>query len=112
LAAQFFGAIYTSTADGATVNANIYDSKPEVYLNGGPQNVNSNGLPDGTYYFQVTDPSGATLLSSDLAICRQLLVTNGVVSGATGPCPHVNGTFNPANGFNAGSINAFCRYAE
>ena len=29
-------AIYTTTADGEPVNANHYDSKPEVYLNGGP----------------------------------------------------------------------------
>ena len=60
------GAIWTSLSNGATVNANLYDAKQDVYLNGGPQNCgNGNGLPDGLYYFQVTDPSGATLLSSD-----------------------------------------------
>lgn len=61
---QFFGAIFTSKGDGTSVDQNIYDDKCDVYLNGGPQNANSQGLPDGTYYFQVTDPSGATLLSS------------------------------------------------
>jgi hypothetical protein len=95
---SFHGAIYTSKSDGTTVNQNLYDSKADVYLNGGPQNENANGLPDGTYYFQVTDPSGSDLLSTDLAICRQLLVVNGVVSGATGPCPHANGVLNPVNG--------------
>ena len=38
------------------------------------------------------------VLSTDDISCRQLLVSNGRVSGATGPCPHANGTFNPANG--------------
>src|SRR5215210_1475674 len=70
----FFGAIFTSTGDGATVNANIYDDKNDVYLNGGPQGMSNTGLPPGTYYFQVTDPSGATLLSTDPASCRQLTV--------------------------------------
>jgi hypothetical protein len=92
------GAIYTSLSDGATVNGNVYDNCCDVYLNGGPQNPNGAGLPDGTYYFQVTDPSGATLLSNDDAVCRQLTVSGGVISGAAGPCPHTNGTFNPANG--------------
>lgn len=94
---NFFGAIYTSLGDGTAVNHNIYDNKADVYLNGGPQNTNGPGMPNGTYYFQVTNPSGSTLLSTDLASCRQLTVANGVVSGATGPCPHANGTFNPAN---------------
>lgn len=96
--AQVSGAIFTSLGDGTTVNANLYNAKTDVYLNGGPQNKNSAGLTDGTYYFQVTDPSGATLLSSDSAVCRQVLVSGGVIAGATGPCPHANGTFNPANG--------------
>jgi hypothetical protein len=98
VAAQFFGAIFTSMGDGTTVNGNVYENKSDVYLNGGPQNLNAAGLPNGTYYFQVTDPSGATLLSTDNAVCRQLTVSGGVVSGATGPCPHADGNFNPANG--------------
>jgi len=100
--AQLSGAIFTTIADGTAVDANIYLSKDLVYLNGGPQNANSAGLPVGTYYFQVTDPSGATLLSSDNAECRQLTVAlvggKGVVTGAAGPCPHPTGAFNPANG--------------
>src|SRR5450756_1539030 len=59
------GAIWTSFSNGATVNQNRYPAKSDVYLNGGPQNCGNSGLPDGDYYFQVTDPSGATLLSSD-----------------------------------------------
>ena len=46
----------------------------------------------------MTDPSGATLLSTDIALCRQLLVSGGRVAGATGPtCRHANGTFDPAS---------------
>ena len=99
----FTGAIYTSEKNGEKVNRNIYDAKGDVYLNGGPQGPNGSGLPPGEYYFQVTDPSGSTLLSTDPASCRKLRVAlnsaeRGVVSGAIGDCPHENGTFNPANG--------------
>jgi hypothetical protein len=96
--APLSGAIYTSVGDGTAVNHNIYDAKDSVYLNGGPQNQNGPGLPDGTYYFQVTNPSGSVLLSTDLAVCRQLKVSGGRVDGAAGPCPHADGDFNPANG--------------
>lgn len=96
--AALSGAIYTTTKDGTVVNKNIYGSTGDVYLSGGPQNLNASGLPDGTYYFQVTDPSGKTLLSTDNAVCRQLKVTGGRVAGATGPCGHANGTFDSANG--------------
>ncbi len=97
-AQKLSGAVYTTTKDGTVVNQNLYAARTDVYLNGGPQNTNSSGLPDGTYYFQVTDPSGKTLLSTDNAACRQLTVTGERVSGATGPCPHPDGAFNPANG--------------
>jgi len=101
--ASFFGAIYTSKVDGSGVNLNIYSSKDDVYLNGGPQNLNGNGLPNGEYFFQVTTPSGGTLLSTDPVVCRQVNVANGVISGYgidafNAGCPHANGTFNPANG--------------
>jgi hypothetical protein len=101
-AQQFSGAIFTSLGDGTSVNANRYATKADVYLNGGPQNLNSNGLPDGTYFYQITDPSGATLLSTDPALCRQLLVVGGKVSGVApvppGCTPHLNGTQNPTTG--------------
>lgn len=97
-AAGFNGSIYTTTFDGHAVDQNIYSSKDAVYINGGPQNSNSNGLPDGTYYFQVTDPSGANLLSTDLAECRQLIVAFGKVAAAEGPsCQHSTGIPNSSN---------------
>ncbi len=98
VSAAFSGAIFTSTFNSNVVNQNRYDTKPDVYLNGGPQSLNGPKLPDGTYYYQVTNPNGAVLLSTDLANCRQLKVVNGVVAGVTGSCTHANGFFNPANG--------------
>src|SRR5215203_7129429 len=98
-AAGFNGSIYTTTFDGRYVNENTFASKDAVYLSGGPQNQNASGLPDGTYYFQVTDPSGAILLSTDLAVCRQLIVASGKVAAAEGPaCQHSTGIPNSANG--------------
>lgn len=87
------GAVYTSrpegldcalsgTLTGWIVNDNIYPCKPLVFLNGGPQNLQASGLPPGIYYFQVTDPSGNTLLSTDPAVCRQVVVNSeGRVGG-------------------------------
>lgn len=108
LNAAFSGAIYTTLGNGETVNQNVYDSKEDVFLNGGPQNENSAGLPDGLYYFQVTSPNGV-LLSTDPAVCRQVEVSGGVIFGvpdlgAGDPgCLHAEGgvppgTPNPVNG--------------
>jgi hypothetical protein len=46
----------------------------------------------------VTDPSGKTLLSTDIAACRRVLVSGGVfgalvTSGPTCGAPHLQGTF-------------------
>lgn len=89
------GAIFTTLADGSEVNLNHFPTKDDVYLDGGPgpgAPQTAAGLDDGTYVFQVTDPSGANLLSQDEARCRQFTVSNGVIDGvvATG-CEHVTG---------------------
>jgi hypothetical protein len=81
------GAIFTTTVDGSIVNANLYDSKCAVYLDGGPgpnAPANAAGLPDGEYYFQVTDPSGDVLLSTDPVSNRRFLVAGGVIVAYTG----------------------------
>jgi hypothetical protein len=95
---QSSGAIFTTLPDGSAVNFNIYGDKYDVYLDGGPgQNApqHAAGLDDGIYVFQVTDPSGKTLLSEDIAACRRVVVSNGVIAGlVTDGCPsvHVTGT--------------------
>jgi hypothetical protein len=107
--ANVSGAIYTSLSDGSEVNFNIYASKADVYLNGGPgKGAGSNapgllvdGVANGVYVFMVTSPNGQ-LLSTDIAACRRVQVTGGVVVGVaaadpadpTTDCamPHANGT--------------------
>jgi hypothetical protein len=89
------GAIFTTLADGSEVNFNIYPAKEDVYLDGGPgvgAPQTAAGLDDGTYYFQVTDPSGKTLLSTDDISCRQFVVEGGVITAVvvTG-CEHLTG---------------------
>jgi len=91
------GAIFTTVADGSEVNLNNYPSKDAVYLDGGPgpgAPQTAAGLDDGTYVFQVTDPSGKTLLSTDAAKCRQFTVANGIITGyvtVAGCTPHLTG---------------------
>ena len=72
------GAIFTTDVDG-TVNENIYDSKLDVYLNGGPAKPGAAGLPDGYYYVKVTDPSGQTLLGTSVGTADEtpIHVTDG-----------------------------------
>jgi hypothetical protein len=92
------GAIFTTVADGTEVNFNIYPSKDAVYLDGGPgpgAPQGAAGLDDGDYYFQVTDPSGHHLLSTDDIGCRRFTVSGGVISAyspeASCASPHVTG---------------------
>jgi|GEM_PF-2871441 len=77
------GAIFTTTPDGSIVNENVrYESKLEVYLDGGPPPQapqTAAGLPDDYYVFQVTDPSGKFLLSEDPAKCRIVRVEEGII---------------------------------
>jgi uncharacterized protein (DUF2141 family) len=85
VAAPLSGAIFTTTPNGGIVNENVrYERKIEVYLDGGPgpnAPQTAAGLPDGDYYFQVTDPSGKVLLSEDPAMCRKIQIQDGVIVG-------------------------------
>jgi hypothetical protein len=72
------GKIETCAEDGSSLPADSFDQACDVYLRatasgGGPQSA----LPAGDYVFQVTDPSGATLLS-------QAGPQNGVLSVSSG----------------------------
>jgi hypothetical protein len=71
------GAIWTTDLNGDPVNQNLYEDKCDVYLNGGPDKQGGH-LPDGDYYYQVTDPSGHTLLSTEPIGDRMVTITNGV----------------------------------
>ena len=90
------GAIFTTVFNGSEVNFNIYAAKVDVYLDGGPglgAPQTAAGLDDGTYVFQVTEPSGRTLLSTDAAKCRRFMVTGGVITAVVpaGGCQHITG---------------------
>jgi hypothetical protein len=89
------GAIFTTLVDGSEVNVNQFPSKEAVYLDGGPgigAPATAAGLDDGTYVFQVTDPSGKTLLSTDPARCRQFTVSGGVINAVVNTdCEHAVG---------------------
>jgi len=93
------GAIFTTVADGSRVDANIYDAKTDVYLDGGPGMNAPPGaaaLPEGDYYFQVTDPNGHALLSTDDISCRRIHVNAAgfidIAYAGLGGCQHVTGT--------------------
>lgn len=85
------GAIFTTLSDGNQVNANIFSAKCDalgVYLDGGPgpnAPQGAAGLPDGDYYFQVTDPSGKTLLSTDAQMFRRFTVSAGIIVSRVAP---------------------------
>ena len=83
----FSGAIFVTTVTGAVVSGNRFPSKCAVYLDGGagphaPRRAP--GLPDGDYYFQVTDLSGQALLSTDPVSNRKFRVSGGVITAFTG----------------------------
>lgn len=81
------GAIFTTVSNGSVVDANQYESTCSVYLDGGPgphAPAHAASLPDGDYFFQVTDPSGKQLLSTDVVSNRRFRVTNGVIVAYTG----------------------------
>jgi hypothetical protein len=105
--AQVNAAIQTTLSDGSIVNFNVKPPKScdAIYITGGAQNTSAAGLsPDGTYYFQVTDPSGKTVLSTDDVSARTINVgkvtgTDGRITGYTGSNGEhlVGDTFNLAN---------------
>lgn len=85
------GAIFTTDQNGTAVNGNTHYlakcGSTGVYLDGGPGPNAPPGaasLADGDYFFQVTDPSGKALLSTDPVRERCITVSGGVI---TGNCP-------------------------
>ncbi len=115
------GAIFTTNADGSIVNGNTkYLSKcglTGVWLDGGPPvNAPSTaaGLPDGEYYFQVTDPSGKKLLSTDPVNNRCVTIQSGIMTkNCDAPAPGP-GTHNTAASVDAGGgvVVELCPYLD
>ena len=65
LTAPLPGAIFTTDVNCNGTDLNIYASKADVYVDGGPAHTGAAGLPAGEYYIQVTEPDG-TLLGTSL----------------------------------------------
>jgi len=72
------GAIFTTISSCDGTNFNIFNSKTDVYVDGGPAHEGAAGLPDGFYHIQVTEPGG-TLLGTSVGSANPtpLHVTNG-----------------------------------
>jgi len=108
------GAIFTTDYIGNIVNGNTkYLSKCDVtgvWLDGGPgpnAPPTAAGLPDGNYYFQVTDPSGKKLLSNDPVQDRCVVVKNGIIdSAACSVNPHLT---NPSVDAGGGVVVELCK---
>jgi hypothetical protein len=90
------GAVFTTDSTCSGVDLNIYGSKGDVYVNGGPSHPGAAGLPDGSYCVQVTSPDGTVLGQSAagavsvsggvFAQCYQLSsILNTATSGFTTP---------------------------
>ena len=102
LSAPLPGAIFTTDSICSGVDLNIYGSKDDVYLNGGPAHPGAAGLPDGYYYVKVTAPDGTLLgisagtpvhvTSGEFDQCYQL---SAIVAKASDSTPGYDDTPNP-----------------
>jgi len=91
------GAVFTTDSTCSGVDLNIYATKDDVYINGGPAHPGAAGLAPGSYCVQVTSPDGTVLGVSapgavsvdgngDFAACYQLsAILNTASSGFTTP---------------------------
>lgn len=82
-AAPLPGAIFTTDGACHGTDLNIYGSKADVFVDGGPAHAGAAGLPAGTYFMRVTEPNGA-------------LLGNPPLNGSSQPIPMVtvaNGDF-------------------
>jgi len=94
MADSLHGEISVTDREGETVQGNHFLHCCDVFLNARPQghsHCDGERLPDGEYYFQVTNSSGALLLSSDDIQQRRIRISDGVIVeylGVSGSCMH------------------------
>jgi hypothetical protein len=77
------GSVSVTQQDGRPPAAVIFEDKCDAYLVARGQDSLPR-LPDGDYFFQVTDASGEALLSSDEVKFRQFRVAGGAIEGVSG----------------------------
>jgi hypothetical protein len=106
------GAIFTTDSTCSGVDLNIYGSKADVYLNGGPSHPGAASLPDGNYYVQVTDPSGACVLGTSVGASdpTPFKVVNGSVQGCIQLCSVLTNIGLDATCAGGGVADANCGY--
>ena len=95
--AAVLGSISVALQDGQPAAAVIFEDKCDAYLVVG-QEEGPPRLPDGDYFFQVTDVSGEALLSSDEVRFRQFQVADGAIEGVSGEGSHAVGSDNISGG--------------
>jgi hypothetical protein len=96
------GAVFTTDSTCTGVDLNIYGSKDDVYINGGPSHPGAAGLPDGAYCVQVTSPDGTvlgvsapgavTVSGGEFASCYQL---SAILTKTSDGTPGYDDTNNP-----------------
>src|SRR6266498_1525570 len=64
----FAGAIFTSDVSCNKINGNIYDTKQDVWLNGGPDGTGSALEPNTDYCIRVSAPGGNPYLNTKVCI--------------------------------------------
>lgn len=84
------GSVSVALDDGQPAAAVIFEDKCDAYLVARGQD-SPPLLPDGDYFFQVTDASGEALLSSDAVKVRQFRVVDGAIEDVSGEGSHTLG---------------------
>ncbi|UCH86505.1 MAG: hypothetical protein JSU97_08265 [Dehalococcoidia bacterium] len=105
--AAVVGSISVALQDGQPAAAVIFEDKCDAYLVVG-QEEGSPRLTDGDYFFQVTDVSGETLLSSDEVRFRQLRVADGAIEDVSGQGNHAVGS----DSLSGGATVQFCPFGD
>jgi hypothetical protein len=85
LPAQTPGSVFLRNRFNQDVEGNSFIRPSAVCLAGGPgPSCVGPGLPDGAYYFQITDPAGTVLLTPDPLSERRVVVAGGRIAQYTG----------------------------